>query len=356
MTPPETSLGRHIVPSLDEARLDRQVAGIAERVSARRPLASRRFLTVAAAAACVGVVAIVALRSRVPPRPPSEPGVMAGTTFEAPAGGETITLGDGSRAVLDPRSKLTLLTVRPELVRVALERGGVDLDVVHAEGKQFVALARGYEIRVLGTRFRVRLGEAAGAPALEITVARGRVRVTRVGESGADNAREADVRVLDAGETWSTAPNVAAAPAPEAEATPPLRPKPTAGSELGESARDLLARAEAFRAANDPRAAARLFDALRLRHRSDPRAGLAAFELGRLRLDRLGDPRGAAEAFNDAISVAPDAPFREDAQARLVEAYAASRDSSRCLEAQAVYLLRYPRGVHRAKVAARCPE
>jgi hypothetical protein len=359
MTPSEKSLGRHIVPALDEARLERQVAAIEARADARRPSASRRVLTVAGASVAIVVVsAIMLLRAHLDPRGRLEPGPLAGTTFEAPAGGETVTLGDGSRAVLEPQSKLTLLTVRPELVRVALERGGVDLEVVHAEGKQFVAVARGYEIRVLGTRFRVRLGEG-GAPALEVEVARGRVRVTRL---GADGAPETDVRVLDAGETWSTAPD--AAPAPDVAATPAAAGPAAAGpaaaparpSAPGESARDLLARAEAARAANDPRAAARLFDGLRLRHRSDARAGLAAFELGRLRLDRLDDPRGAAEALDDAIAIAPRAPFREDAQARLVEAYAAARDRTRCLEAQAAYLARYPQGVHRAKVAARCPE
>ena len=347
--PAERPLGRHVPPTLDDARLDRQVAAIAERTALRS--GARRVLTLAVRTTCVGAVAlativgVMAVRSRWPVHLREESGALAGTTFEAPAGGETITLGDGSRAVLEARSKLTLVTVRPELVRVTLERGGVDLDVTHADGKQFVVSARGYEIRVLGTRFDVRLGETEGAPALEVQVTRGRVRVAR------ESSDSQDVRVLDAGETWSTAPTTV----PETESAPP-QPRPPAKAEAGESARVLLARAETFRAANDPRAAARLFDALRVRHRGDPRAGLAAFELGRLRLDRLDDPRGAAEALDDAIVIAPDAPFREDAQARLVEAYDLCRDHARCLEARAAYLLRYPRGVHRDKIAARCAE
>jgi transmembrane sensor len=360
MTPPsDDSLGRHLAPTLDDARLDRQVAAIAARTDLGhgRPRGARRGLTRAVRITCAGAVALAAIvgvmtvQSRWLMHLREESGAaLAGTTFEAPAGGETVTLGDGSRAVLEARSRLTLLTVQPELVRVALERGGVDLDVVHADGKQFVVDARGYEIRVLGTRFSVRLGETKGVPALEVRVARGRVRVTR--ERQDDTADNQDVRVLDAGETWSTAPTTV----PETEDAPSTRPQPAAKAEMGESPRALLARAEAFRAANDPRAAARLFDALRVRHRDDPRAGLAAFELGRLRLDRLNDPRGAAEAFKDAMAVAPDAPFREDAQARLVEAYEASRDHPRCLEARAAYLLGYPRGVHRDKIAARCSE
>ena len=173
---------------------------------------------------------------------------------------------------------------------------------------------------------------------------------------------DADLRVLGAGETWTATlaaarPSSAATPALDAsapvETATASRP---AGAAASGSAKELLARAEASRAANDPRGAARLFDALRAHHRADPRAGLAAFELGRLRLDRLGDPRGAAEALSDALSIAPGAPFREDAQARLVEAYEASGDHARCLDARAGYLARYPRGVHRGTIASRCGE
>jgi transmembrane sensor len=360
-SPSEKTPGRHLPPTLDDARLDRQVAAIAARtdLARRPPRGARRVLWLALRTTCVSgvalavIVGLMAARSRWLGHLRDESGgALAGTTFEAPAGGETITLGDGSRAVLEARSKLTLLAVGPELMRVALERGGVDLDVVHEAGKQFVVNARGYEIRVLGTRFSVRLGETETAPALEVRVARGRVRVARQ-EREDDGARDdQDVRVLDAGETWSTAP----ATAPETNGAPPGRPQPPVKAETSESPRVLLARAQAFRAANDPRAAAHLFDALRVRHHGDPRAGLAAFELGRLRLDRLDDPRGAAEAFDDAIAIAPGAPFREDAQARLVEAYDAFHDRARCLEARTAYLLRYPRGIHRDKIAARCAE
>ena len=361
MTPAPKPLGRHIAPALDEARLERQLAAIAGREASRRASApSSRRMVVAAAAACLVIGGGLTWRLGKATRPHAGMGltVVAGTTIEAPAGGETITLADGSQAVLEPRSKLTLMTVRPELVRVALERGGVELDVVHAEGKEFVAVARGYEIRVLGTRFRVRVVEGAGAAALEVAVTRGRVRVTRAGDD------DADLRVLGAGETWTATLEAeravaASRPAPGGAAPPetPTAPRPAAvGVAAGGSAKELLARAESARAANDPRGAARLFDALRERHRSDPRAGLAAFELGRLRLDRLADPRGAAEALSDALAIAPGAPFREDAQARLVEAYEASGDRARCLDARARYLSRYPRGVHRVTIAPRCAE
>jgi hypothetical protein len=344
MTPAQKPLGRHIEPTLDDARLDRQVSAIVA-AGARRPRGWRGLVAVAAAG--VAVAALITWRPGAAPRTPTaRPAGLAGA-----AGHETFTLADGSRAVLDPRSELTLGTMRADLVSVELQRGGVDLDVVHAEGKQFLVLARGYEIRVLGTRFTVRVGDGSGEPAVVVAVIRGRVRVTRVDDG-------ANARVLEAGETWSAGPP---APATAGTATDPGRPPPVRGGgpggpEAGESAGHLLARAEALRAADDPRGAARVLAVLRARYPSDPRAGLAAFELGRLRLDRLGDPRGAARAFADAVAIAPGAPFREDAQARLVEAYAAGGERVRCLDAQSAYLSRYPRGVHRQKVASRCPE
>jgi hypothetical protein len=117
---------------------------------------------------------------------------------------------------------------------------------------------------------------------------------------------------------------------------------------------ELLQLANEARIAGRVKDAATAFDTLRRRYRKDPRAGLAAFELGRLRLDSLGDPLGAVEALLDAISLAPEATFREDADARLIEAYDEAHDP-RCHVARQDYLARYPKGVHAAAVAVRCP-
>src|SRR5262249_5733343 len=112
--------------------------------------------------------------------------------------------------------------------------------------------------------------------------------------------------------------------------------------------------AEVARASGHMRDAERAFDTLRKRHRSDGRAALAAFELGRLRLDTLGNPGGAAEALSDAIMLAPGASFREDAEARRVQALAASHATSACAAARDAYLARYPNGAHVAVVRSRC--
>ncbi|HTQ47109.1 MAG TPA: hypothetical protein VMI75_30350, partial [Polyangiaceae bacterium] len=62
-----------------------------------------------------------------------------------------------------------------------------------------------------------------------------------------------------------------------------------------------------------------------------------------LRLDALGDPAGALAAFDDAIVLAPRAGFREDAEARRVEALDRMNDT-RCPAARQAFLARYPHG------------
>jgi TolA-binding protein len=120
------------------------------------------------------------------------------------------------------------------------------------------------------------------------------------------------------------------------------------------SAKDLFEQAEAYRLEGHPREAAAALDRLRRSFPRDPRAGLASFELGRLRMDQLGDPAGALNAFSDAMRLDPSARFREDAQARVVQLYASLGQSERCLKAQAEYQSRYPNGSHAKSVAGSC--
>ena len=98
--------------------------------------------------------------------------------------------------------------------------------------------------------------------------------------------------------------------------------------------------------------AARTYQALLSAHPRDPRAGLAAFELGRLRMDRLNDMPGAVQALEQAVALAPGAELREDALARLVAAAAAAHDHPRCARARTRYLTEYPAGVHHRTVSA----
>lgn len=354
-------LAQRVAVRLDAERIERQLAGARSR--AVRHVRVRRATRGAAAIAVLAAAIVLFVRGSRP-----APGALEGTAVESVAGGETVTMPDGSRIVLEPGSRATLTAARADLVRWTVERGGAELDVSHVPGRKFVVAANGWEASVLGTRFVVRAASATHG--VEVHVKRGRVAVGRAGE--------VPTRVLEAGESWSErtaaisgaldpAPPVESALAPQSTAssdavgTPPERsaalPSATgarrpAPEHVGPS--DLLARAEAARAANRPRDAAAAFEALRSQYPRDPRAGLAAFELGRLRLDALGDPRGAAAAFADAIKLAPNAPYREDAEARLVEAYDAAGERARCEEAKATFLERHPSSVHRASIGTRC--
>jgi transmembrane sensor len=274
-----------------------------------------------------------------------------------------MTLLDGSRVVLDPETRLSLMTLLPNDIRLDLHRGGLDLDVTHVEDRQFVVIAAGYEVRVLGTQFAVRLRPNEERPALDVRVLRGRVRVTRIGEP-------ADVRVLGAGETWSTAlgptSNTPAkadepSPVPATAAVTIATNAPSTSASTAASpaairvgAKELWSQAEAARTARRFQDEAVALNTLRLRHRSDHRAGLAAFELGRLRQDTLHDPAGAAEAFADAVVLAPNGPFREDAEARRVEALDSAGRHEQCADAKTLFLARYPSGIHRQRVSGMC--
>src|SRR5262249_4095228 len=142
--------------------------------------------------------------------------------------------------------------------------------------------------------------------------------------------------------------------APPSPSARPERRRASPNDDAKRTAKELLDEAQRATAQGDRRGAARLYDEIRTRHRRDPRAALAAFELGRIRLDALGDPAGAEEAFRDAIRLAREPGLRDDAEARRVEALDRAGQREACARARDEYLARHPQGVHRAAVTARC--
>ena len=110
---------------------------------------------------------------------------------------------------------------------------------------------------------------------------------------------------------------------------------------------------EARREGRSERAAA-LFAELVDQHPRDDRAPLAAFELGRLRLDVLHDTPGAVEALERSLALSPRASFRQDALARLVSAYDRAGRGGECREVRDRYLREYPDGVHALEVGSLC--
>jgi transmembrane sensor len=207
----------------------------------------------------------------------------------------------------------------------------------------------------VGTHFSVR----RDAGEVSVRVDRGVVEVAAM--AGGESTR------LAAGERWSAPDGTSAArlappsPAPVASTAPVVVPVPPAPMPVtaaparhDESARDLFDEAQRARAEGRSADAARAFDRLRRGFPRDPRAALSAFELGRLRLDVLGDAAGAEEALRDAMALGPSSPFREDAEARRVEALGRMGDVGACAAARASYLARWPNGTYRRTVELGC--
>ena len=333
-------LSHHIQPKLSEARVARLWGHIDARATPDRKMRyGWRLLGPAVLAG--GLAVAFGLRGHGPaPRDGME-----GSLIE----NGTVTLADGSHVAVSDGGRLRVETLRDDSVVLALDTGSVELAVAHTRRTLVVRTPR-YDVVDIGTRFRVVL-DADGTERVDVSEGSVEIR-SRVDKTPA--------RRLEGGESWSSppsapAPVVSAGPMPVgAPIAPSAEPLPSSAvRDPGVGPRDLLETAERARLAGQPRAACATLDALRRRFRSDPRAPLAAFELGRLRLDSLGDAHGALEAFDDAIALAPRGPLRQDAEARRVEALSVER-SPLCAAAREAFLERYPASVHAAVVAAQC--
>jgi TolA-binding protein len=358
------------VEPASEARLAREWEIIDSRSQPSAP-AQRwlsRGLVLAPVALAAAALLVFALK-----RP--APSVLPGAVFGSETGTALVDLSDGSHIEVDPQAKLAVLRGDTSDVHVELQSGAALFEVSHVERRSFVVSARGVDIRVIGTRFRVNLD---GSERVHVAVERGVVEVRRHGHdetlqrlsAGEEGTLMADGRSA-AGESAAdqTVGSVSALPPRAAESAAQAAPTVESGAapstDVGSSesksgnattmdARQLFDAAGAARRAGKNAQAAGLFDALRRRFPGDARAGLSAFELGRLRMDTLGDVPGAMEALSQAISLSPAGSFREDAQARLVYAADAMHDDARCRAMRQAYVARYPRGVHAVNVASKC--
>jgi len=355
-------LANHVRVDLSEARVDR----LWDRVSPRLggPRRARGWVW-AGAALCVGAAAVaIVVRGRG-----VEPGAQVasaweGAQLETAADALSVTLVDGSSLKVEPRSRVEVGERNPSALKLLLARGRIACDVTHRDGRSFVVAAGGVEVRVVGTRFSVANEEAGAGRRVEVRVERGVVEVRGSGPG-------AEVVRVEAGHSWSQVTKTEAlegegseaeaAPeveAEEAEVAPrAVRPERAhVGARAARSpaadGRELFEQARSEWRAGRMAEAAKTYQALLASYPRDPRAGLAAFELGRLRMDRLGDMPGAVVALQQAVALAPGAELREDALARLVAASAAAHDRAVCTRARARYLADYPGGVHHRTVSA----
>lgn len=372
--PGDRELARYVEPPLPEARVHRLWTGVETRLRAgpRRP--RWRF------AAVVATVAVVATGAAlIGPRVSNAPmTASAWQNAKLVTGSDAmdVALDDGSRIRLDSSTALQVTESETRSVRLRLQHGRVLCDVKHEPERAFHVHAAGVDVRVVGTRFSVAVDDTALETKVQVHVERGAVEVRSPNKPD-------QVRRLTAGETWSITTRKQIEPLPES-APAASAPAPTGAVALPEpaspptpvtsgaaprgpnganeveptvetgSAKQLLELAGDARRAGHAERAAAAYEALLRRFPGDSRAGLAAFELGRLRMDRLGDNAGAVQALSRAIQLAPGSGMQEDALARLTQLYERLGRSAECRRTRQHYIDRYPNGVHLAAIRQRC--
>ena len=318
-------------------------AAIARRTDGRRRTV--RAGVAAASLILVGTGAFALVRGySIAPHPSST--VAAGT----PAGGvtpaETVVV-----TLLSPDTVLEPLP-EPEGRGFNLRVGSARFVVPHDGQRPFRVTAGRVTIEDLGTMFSVRY---VGPDRLDIAVEEGRVRV-RAGDSDTEIRAGATLEVpLSPGGNDATdrRPGKAVAASAPAVSWRPLaehgayeeahRALRRAGADaVRDDMADLLLAADTARLSGHPAEAVPYLERVVRGHARDPRAGLAAFTLGRVLLDELGRPREAIDAF--AMAHASGGPLAEDALAREVEAASRAGDVSRSRELALSYRRLYPNG------------
>ncbi|HEX6239833.1 MAG TPA: FecR domain-containing protein [Polyangiales bacterium] len=379
-----TKYAEYVVPALSSSRVDAQWERISEQLPAQ-PTRRRGMPTWAWGLSALAVVALAWQVSRAPRIAES---VWEGSVVASDEAPVNLTLSEGTSIALDPRSRVSLMHSEPTRVQVSLTGGAARFDVAKKRARRFSVQLGQVEVLVTGTQFRVERTRAAGGERVRVEVEEGSVEVHR---------KQLTPVVLHAGDHWSAfvaddaaiAPTKQASAAADAEGLPSAaldaadsavarqvevadavdegaehqpeaarterRGRGRAASAAGhESAADLFEQANVARRSGRVSEAAQLFAELVDRHARDHRAALAAFELGRMRMDSLGDARGAIDALERALKLDARRAFAEDALARLVLAHEALGNRAQCAQARARYLARYPEGVHAQHIALRC--
>lgn len=385
-------LSQHIDHEIDEARIERLWDGVQARrdefQSARHPDRRRAWL-IGSGALSVAAVALLAwlvpqtsvpqqvqvakTRMEVPAAPPLQAG---GATLRTVDDSMAVNLDDGSRLTLSAHSRIALRDTESEDVMLSLEEGTVRCDVSKDQRRLFSVVAGGVTVRVVGTKFsveRVLLDESEN---VRVDVGEGMVEVTGpdgVGKrlsAGESWSIRVPRRALDSGTSDSSASSsdVSSSDVSPSDVSSDREgsttgedasaARPASGAQVAESARDraaeLFEAARARRNGGDAAGAARLYERFLAEHSADGRAPVAALELGRLRMDQLGDVAGAIGPLRQAAASSAGG-LGDDALARLARAYASTGQVGACQKTKARYLSAFPGGVHVKRVRALCP-
>jgi transmembrane sensor len=131
-----------------------------------------------------------------------------------------------------------------------------------------------------------------------------------------------------------------------------LGPGGVSGAASQASTDELFALADVARYSGHPREA--LAPLEQIAGRGGAQGALAAFTLGRVRMDQLGDAGGAARDFERALALGLGGGLREDAEVRRIEALGRAGQRAQATEAAQALVARQPS--LKARVAAWLPE
>jgi transmembrane sensor len=352
------ALGQVLEPrysSLENAAFEAEV-----RQTHRRRKTTRRLASAGAAVVLLASVAALWVGQR------GEGPVNAGPALVRIAGDASFVAAAGAQV----RTR----ALEPGLLWLELERDAARFDVAPQGGRLVRVTAGDVEVEVIGTAFVV----TRTARDVSVAVSEGRVRVRHgvretllvAGESGVWPAMLAAAAPVP--EPSPIEPSVVPPPelVPESPPEPPtpsaprpVKTKRSAGAwralaEQGDyggawvalqgegqpedEPPDLLRAADVARLSGHPAEALAPLRRILSKFSADPRASLAAFTLGRVLLDDLGNPREAADAFLKAWALAPRSPLAPSAGARAVEALARAGDEAAAKETAERFLREFP--------------
>lgn len=360
-----------------EARLQRLWYGIRLRREQRyeRGFVKRQWRPIALAACAIALVIVASLVTRRHHELVAERPLVVPASIEPNKSPQDVDFGLGAHVAVGQGAKLDVLEQSERAVVLALRRGLTQFDIRPGGGRRWRIESGGVSVEVVGTQFSVERSDTT----VRVEVQRGRVLVR--GPTVADQ-----VQSLEAGRSLAVS---IVQPQPQSTETPTTSPAPKSdGSKLSsasaaaapaksdsedwrlaatrhdwkaawqtlgadgmlrEVARtddvaDLLALADVARLTGHPNEALKPLRQIVGSHADDPRSAMAAFTLGRVLLDSLGNPVQAGFAFERAIALKLPSSLAEDAQARLVEAYARAGAVVQARAAANLYRARYPAG------------
>jgi FecR protein/Tetratricopeptide repeat len=272
-----------------------------------------------------------AVETRIVPAPE---GAAEGTIRTGAGEQLQLTLMGGAEARLESSTVMTV----DHAGRAKVDGGEVAFRVPHqAPGHSYVVLAGPYRVVVLGTRFKLRLDDARR---VVIDAQEGVVEIW-------DHARLAS---LAPGETWVSPALPGLATPPAADAPPAhTHPHPRATVAEATNADDVEAVAKAALVAGDATRALALYRGLA--QHGGPAAENAAYEVGKILRDRLGQPANAISAWRRYRAEHPNGVLRVEADVSIIETLVHTGDTTDALAEANDFVRNHPESERRAEIA-----